>query len=145
MTPVAGSLKSDAVWVSFTSKLTARHFNGERITMTEVKEQVGAIEVEGVTHLHGNQYRIRFDKLNLMEAGIDFDSDELKCVNLRYVRDGDGKVHANGISKQQMSQLYEDIRLNHLENPLRIRFVLETNEFIVINGERRFRTISKLR
>lgn len=104
--------------------------------------------VEGLEHLNGDLYRIRLELVQCAEPGLDLDSDELKFGNPRYVS-REGKMVARGLhhdSTELMDEIRESIRKDGLKDPLQLRILEDNGEFIfeVVDGERRYRGLSKL-
>jgi len=110
------------------------------------KDLFSKLDKSYAKHLHGNLYKIRFDKIRTAPDGIYDEDGTFKFGNPRFIQTSDGKIEAKGLDKPRMEELRDSISTEGLENPLRLRLLEENGEvyFQVVNGERRYRSLSKL-
>jgi len=99
------------------------------------------LQIEGVTHIDRDLYRVNFEKIKLPEG--DFDTDAELCFgNPRNILAGE--QIARGFTKEEMDELREAIRTEGLRQPLEGRLI-ESSDLQLVDGERRYRCIDKLR
>lgn len=108
--------------------------------MTVTKEALTGID--GVEHVRGNLYRVKRDLIQFAESGFDLESKYLKFGNPRYVRNSNGRLVGQGISRQEMDELRSQISEQGLQNPLLLR--PSQDKLVLVNGERRLRCIMQL-
>jgi len=101
-------------------------------------------EAEPVQHLHGTLYRVKADLIKVADIELDATNGEFHNPRCTLI---DGVPTGRGLSKVEMDELREAIRTEGLQNPptLRGKSNLGSSPLIVLNGERRFRCITKLR
>jgi len=103
--------------------------------------------VEDIVHLHGNLYRVRKDAIRMARAGINVEDGKLIYGNPRWFINKNGEFEARGIDDlPKMEELKNSIKNIGLDNPLRIRPIINEDEqtLEIVNGERRFRCIDEL-
>lgn len=114
-------------------------------TATATKQKATNLP-EGVTHLHGDLYRVRHDLIEYADDGFDLGSDELIFQNPRHITAStDSKPMGLGFSKPEMDELRESIRTQGLKSPLSTRWMPGNQKVQIVDGERRKRSIDKLR
>lgn len=128
------------------------------MTATKVETESSAEDLselfgsENVVRLHGNLYRVKRALINFAEGGVQAEKDDkgkltrIRFGNPRWVKNNKGKPVARGLDKAKMEDLKGSIQDQGLENPLRLRLIENGNDLILqlVNGERRFRSLSAL-
>lgn len=106
----------------------------------------------GVRHLEGTLYRVRLTCIQPASGGFDPQAKLLEFRNPRWFLGEDGQPTGRGFTPEEMDDLRETIRVEGLDRPLRCRWFPfqeegERRDFgtiQLVDGERRFRSISKL-
>lgn len=96
-----------------------------------------------VEHLHGDLYRV---PLNFIKYAEDTDAAGMSFYNPRHSADKSGKLVAKGFSKDEMTELRDDIRRSGLNDPLLARPVEVNGKWVLqlVDGERRKRSLDAL-
>lgn len=101
---------------------------------------------EGVKHLHGDMYLVCHDLIEYADDGFDLSAAALIFQNPRHISAStDGKPMGIGFSKTEMDELRESIRTEGMKNPLSTRWLPGRKKVQVVDGERRKRSLDKLR
>lgn len=97
---------------------------------------------DAVQQLHGNLYRIYYDKIKFPDNSINLEKENLHFFNPRLTLKS-GKNVAKGFSKPEMDELRKSIQSEGLLHPL---LVVKNDDgtFTLVSGERRKRSIDKL-
>lgn len=112
---------------------------------TEATDKTNPPWGDGIEHLGGTLYRVPFKLIEI--ADVEPSSKDVQFFNPRNMIAIITTQKPAGCDAESMASLRDKIRTQGLHNPLTCRWIVKGGKWVpqIVNGERRFRSISKLR